>query len=79
MPNVADGWDGFFGGTGAGELQVLLVSFFTLPCSHPVLARPVFRPMQQQSGLSAVAGPFAKVRLPQPGEDGKFFVVAVLR
>ena len=44
----------------------------------PVLACPVFRPMQQQPGLLAVAGPFVKVRLSQPGEDGKFFVVAVL-
>ena len=60
-----------------GELQVLFVLFLTLLCSHPVLAHPVFRPMQQQPGLSAVAGPFVKARLPQPGEDGKFFVVAV--
>ena len=55
---------------GAGELQVLLVSFY------PVLACLVFRLMQEQPGLSAAAGPFAKIRLPQPGKDGKFFVVA---
>ena len=55
-------------GTRAGELQVLLV-LFLLPCSHPVLARPVFRPMQEQPGLSVAAGPFAKVRLLQPGDD----------
>ena len=46
-------------------------------CSHPVLARAVFRLMQEQPGLSAATGPFAKTRLPQPGEDSKFFVVAV--
>ena len=34
--------------------------------------------MQQQPELLAVAGPFVKVRLPQPGEGGKFFVVPVL-
>ena len=33
--------------------------------------------MQEQPGASAAAGPFAKIRLLQPGEDGKFFVVAV--
>ena len=39
---------------------------------------PRFRPMQQQPRLSAVSGLFIKVRLPQPGKDGKLFVVAVL-
>ena len=49
-------------------MQVLLVLF--LRCrSHPVLARPIFRPMQEQPGLSVATGPFAKVRLLQPGEE----------
>ena len=59
-----------------GELQVLFVLFFTLPRSHPVLAHSVFRPMQQQPGLSVATGPFAKLRL-QSVAEGKFFVVVV--
>ena len=49
---------------------------FTLPFSHPVLTRLIFRPMQQQPGLSAATGPFAKVRL-QADVEGKVFFVGV--
>ena len=79
-PNAAHGWERFFDGTGAGtqrrgvdgELFLLVAFFAMLPRSHPVLVRPVFRPMQKQPGLSAAAGPFAKVQLPQLGVEGKF-------
>ena len=33
---------------------------FTLPRSHSVFPRPMFRPMQKQPGLSAAVGLFAK-------------------
>ena len=52
-----------------------MLRFYTLPRSHDVLARPVFRSMQQQPGLSAATGPFAEVQLPQPGVDSKFCCV----
>ena len=46
--------------------QVLLVSFLRYRADTPSLPVPF-----------SATGPFAKIRLPQPREDGKFFVVAV--
>ena len=47
-----------------GELLVLLVSFLRCRAhTYLVLARPVFSPMQQQQGLSAVEGLISKVLL----------------
>ena len=41
---------------------------FLLSCSHSVRARPIFRLMKEQPGLSVTAGQFAKVRLLQSGD-----------
>ena len=62
----------FFDGTGAGnrrvvfgELLVCLFRFYAAALT-PSPCLPRFSLMQQQPGLSAVEGLFAKVRLPQP-------------
>ena len=64
------------GGAFLASCRFSLFCFFTLPRSHPVLAQPVFRRMQQQPGLSAATRPFAKVRL-QSDVEGKIIVVVV--
>ena len=48
------------------DRQVLLVLFLRSRAESPSLP-----------ALFSATGPFAKIRLPQPGKDGKFFVVAV--
>ena len=73
MPNAAYGWEGFFDGTGAGELQVLLVLF--LRCRSHTPSLPASFSDQFSSsmlGLLAAEVPFAKVRLPEPVVEGEF-------
>ena len=65
-PNGQYGWEGFFDGTGAGELQVLLVSFYAdvlTPCPCPprfqadaAAAGVVGRGRAVRQGTAAAAG-----------------------
>ena len=70
---------------GAGELQVLLASFLRCRAHTRSLTAPFSgRCSSSILGLLAAEGPFAKVRLPEPVEEGEFcfrlcFSVMMLR
>ena len=73
MPHAAHGPEGFFGGTGAGELQVMLVSFLRCRVHTPSLSASFSgRFSSSMLGLLAVEGSFAKVRLSEPVVDSEF-------
>ena len=78
VSNAAYRWEGFFDGTGAGELQVLLVLFLRYR-SHtlPLPASFSGQIISSMLGLLAAEGPFAAVRLPEPVVEGEFCFLCV--
>ena len=52
MKNAAYGWDGFFDGTGAGELQVLLFRFY----AAVLTPRPCPSRFQADAAVAGVVG-----------------------